>query len=249
MTGRRRMTDASTSKIGSGWYVRPVAKRTYGQFCGLARALELVGERWTLLIVRDLSLGPQRYGDLAAHLPGMASGLLATRLKHLEAIGVVRRAVLPPPANVPVYELTDEGRALAEAMAPLTRWGATYLEPERGDLLFRADWLLSTFRAAFDPAAAAGVSETYEFHVDGEVVHVRVDDGHLDVVRGASPVRPSLVIRTTPDDLVAVGLGRMTPAEAVSGGDTEVEGDDAALERCLRILGAFASSRGAAATA
>jgi DNA-binding HxlR family transcriptional regulator len=223
-----------------------VAKRTYGQFCGLARALELVGERWTLLIVRDLSLGPQRYGDLAGHLPGMASGLLATRLKHLEAIGVVRRAVLPPPANVGVYELTDEGRALAEATMPLTRWGAAHLEPERGDLLFRADWLLSTFRAAFDPEAAVGVSETYEFHVDGEVVHVRVDDGGLDVVRGPSPVRPALVVRTTPDDLVAVGTGRMTPDDAVAGPGTEIEGDADALARCARILGGFARDRAAA---
>src|SRR4051794_27610243 len=99
-----------------------MAKRSYEQFCGLARALDLVGERWTMLLVRDLSLGPQRYSDPLSGLPGIGSGLLADRLKQLEADGVVQRAHLPPPAAVTVYELTESGQELARALIPLAVW-------------------------------------------------------------------------------------------------------------------------------
>src|SRR3954465_11742396 len=99
----------------------------YDQFCGLASALDVVGERWTLLLVRDLALGPQRYSDLLAGLPGMGTGLLAERLKHLETEGIVRRSMLPPPAAVAVYELTDDGKDLSEAILPLAMWGARHL--------------------------------------------------------------------------------------------------------------------------
>src|SRR3954453_11339680 len=111
--------------------------RRYGQYCSLAYALDVVGERWTLLIVRDLLLGPKRFTDLLDGLPGIGRNLLAARLRHLEAEGVVRRSVLPPPAASRVYELTEDGIELGLALAPLSRWGAKRMGMRRDDELFR----------------------------------------------------------------------------------------------------------------
>src|SRR4051812_7250861 len=112
-------------------------RRTYGQYCALARALDLVGGRGTLLVVRDLIMGPKRFTDLLEGLPGIGRNLLVARLRHLEAEGIVRRATLAPPAASRVYELTDEGRDLAVALGPLTRWGARRLGQQREGELFR----------------------------------------------------------------------------------------------------------------
>jgi len=110
--------------------------RTYGQHCGLARALDRVGERWTLLVVRELLVGPARYTDLRAALPGMATNLLADRLRALEAEGIVARRELPPPAASTVYELTEVGRDLEDAVHALIRWGGRWMaEPAPQDVL------------------------------------------------------------------------------------------------------------------
>jgi DNA-binding HxlR family transcriptional regulator len=216
-------------------------KRVYDQFCGLARALDLVGERWTLLLVRDLSLGPQRYSDLLAGLPGIGTGLLAERLKTLEAEGVVRRAQLPAPATgTTVYELTDDGRALAEAMLPLAVWGARRLDldavPAPGT--YRPEWLFLSLRAQFRPERARGVRDDYEFHVEGHVVHARVRNGTIDIVRGPVPGgHADLVVTTDVPTLLAVGVGHVTPGEAVAAGRMDVAGDPAAMQRALEILG------------
>jgi DNA-binding HxlR family transcriptional regulator len=212
-----------------------VPKRSYEQYCGLARALDLVGERWTLLIVRDLSMGPQRYTDLLAGLPGIGSGLLAERLKQLEAEGLARRAKLPPPAAVPVYELTDEGEELASSLAPLALWGARRLGPKEQSL-FRADWLLVMLRAVFDPNAAAGVHDTYEFEIDGEVLHVMVDDGRLRTARGPAPGRTDIRVRTDAETFIAVGTGQLSPTDALDQGRAEFDGSPEALTRCLRVF-------------
>ena len=214
-----------------------MGKRTYDQYCGLARALEIVGERWTLLIVRDLALGPQRYSDLAAGLAGIASGLLAERLRALEAEGIVRKAMLPAPARVPVYELTPDGEELAKAILPLGAWGSRRLGP-RDDQVFRADWLLFSLRAAFDPTAAVGVDDVYELHVGDEIVSVTVRNGEMLVRRGPSPVPADLVVRTDIETLIDFGVGDLEPADAISSGRASVDGTPAALERCARVFGA-----------
>ena len=105
-----------------------MAKRSYGQYCALARAFDVIGERWTPLLLRELAMGPRRYADLQDGLPGVGTSLLAERLKELEAEGVVRKRFLSPPAARWVYDLTDEGRELAEAMIPLARWGSLDLD-------------------------------------------------------------------------------------------------------------------------
>jgi DNA-binding HxlR family transcriptional regulator len=112
-------------------------RRTYGQFCPVARALDLLGERWTLLIVRELLTGPQRYSDLRDQLPGMWSNLLAQRLRDLDAAGLVQRRELPPPAARLVYELTERGRALAPAVYELARWGLDLLDEPADDVVPR----------------------------------------------------------------------------------------------------------------
>jgi DNA-binding HxlR family transcriptional regulator len=214
-----------------------VTKRTYDQFCGLAHALDLVGERWTLLIVRDLALGPQRYSDLLAGLPGIGSGLLAERLKRLEEQGLVRKGHLPPPANVSVYELTAEGESLYQAMVPLAVWGARRLDDPDGELLFRADWMLVTIAALFEPERAKGVRESYEFHIGEEVIHVRVDDGRIDTRRGPAPGGADLVVESDAQTFVEVGVGRLAVADAVAQGrGTILSGSAETLQRCVEIL-------------
>lgn len=114
----------------------------YPQFCALARAAEIIGERWTLLIIRELLLGPKRFGDLLDHLDGMSPSLLTTRLTSLIESNVVRRATLPPPANAQVYELTEIGREVQPAIRELIRWGGRFLFPPVPGDVFEPDWVL-----------------------------------------------------------------------------------------------------------
>src|SRR5688572_9950283 len=117
-------------------------RRRYDQYCSAARALDLVGERWTLLVVRELLLWPRRYTDLAAGLPGIGSGLLASRLKELEAQGLVARRRLFPPASSIVYELTPAGRELEPVLDGLARWGARWLGAPRPEDAIRPRWVM-----------------------------------------------------------------------------------------------------------
>jgi DNA-binding HxlR family transcriptional regulator len=114
----------------------------YRQFCALARAAEIIGERWTLLIIRELLLGPMRFGDLAARLDGVSPALLTARLTALIESGVVQRATLAAPFNAQVYELTETGRAIRPAIRELIRWGGRFLFPMRNDDTFESDWVL-----------------------------------------------------------------------------------------------------------
>src|SRR5258707_12347535 len=125
----------------SGVSVAGVPKRSYGQFCAAAKALDVVGERWTLLVVRELLLGPRRFTDLLAALPGLGTSLLASRLKQLEAAGVIRREQLPPPAGSWVYQITDAGLGGALVVKALADWGAGLLETPGPGEAVRAAWL------------------------------------------------------------------------------------------------------------
>src|SRR5215212_7888492 len=151
----------------------------YQQFCGLARALDVAGGRWTLLIVRELVPGPRRFTDLIEGLPGISRALLTERLRDLERDGVVARQELPPPAARQVYELTDEGRDLADAMAGLIAWGARRLADREPTDSFRARWMAVGMAALADREAAKGVSETYQYVVGGTAFHFTVEDGSI----------------------------------------------------------------------
>src|SRR3712207_979916 len=145
-----------------------VGKRSYDQHCTVARALDVVGERWTLLLVRELLTGPKRFKDLLSGLPGIRTNLLAARLKALAEHGVVRRATLPPPAGTDVYELTELGRSLEPVVLALSRWGARLMaEDPRPDDDVRPGWAATALRSLFEPERD-GPRGVYEFRIDGE---------------------------------------------------------------------------------
>ncbi|WP_181009197.1 helix-turn-helix domain-containing protein [Streptomyces sp. SM11] len=160
--------------------VRPVRRRSYDQFCATARALDSVGDRWTLLIVRELLGGPRRYTDLHADLPGVSTDVLASRLKDMEQTGLALRRKLPPPSAASVYELTVRGRALRPVLAALAAWGAPVLAERRPTDAVRAHWFALPLLGALTGLTQGGVLE------------VRLDEGefHLHVGRGAGTVLP-----------------------------------------------------------
>jgi DNA-binding HxlR family transcriptional regulator len=216
-------------------------KRTYGQHCTVARALDVVGERWTLLLVRELSTGPKRFKDLLGGLPGIGTNLLAGRLKALEGEGIVRRSTLPPPAGSNVYELTTLGRELEPVLVALSRWGARVLDAPREDDELRAGWAAVALWSTL--GAAGGSSGTYGFRIDGEAFHLRVGDGGEKVeVRQGSASEPDLVVVGDAGTLLAVASGRLSPEEAVQSGALWVEGEsegdrEALLAWCRSSIG------------
>jgi DNA-binding HxlR family transcriptional regulator len=143
--------------------------RRYDQYCPVAHALELVGERWSLLVVRELLHGPLRYTDLAERLPGIGTNVLASRLRDLETGGVVARRMLPPPAASRVYELTEYGRGLRPVMRELARWGARSLGPPTADDELFPGWLENALETLLAPTAPPG---RFEFRVGDEVASV-----------------------------------------------------------------------------
>ena len=210
-------------------------RRSYNQYCATARALDVVGERWTLLLVRELLTGPKRFGDLQANLPGMGTGLLAARLRMLQDTGLVRPVTLPPPARTAAYALTVVGRDLEPVVLALAGWGMRWAYAERvQDEVFRPGWAVLGMQAMFDPAAAADVSAVYEFRVDDDVFHTRVHHGTIESVHGPAQ-RPDVVIETSGDVFAELAAGRITAAEAVRAGSTTVTGDQRAARR-LRAM-------------
>jgi DNA-binding HxlR family transcriptional regulator len=209
--------------------------RSYNQYCGLAYALDIVGERWTLLIVRELVAGPRRFTDLAGGLPGISTNLLAERLKQLEQQAVIRRRRLPPPAGSTVYELTALGQSLEPALIELGRWGSQFVpaSAEGASLLNVGSYAL-TLKTFFRPELARDVDETYELRVDDEVLHVRIREGEIDVRQGAAPAARMVLHADMPTYLALLG-GQLQPDDAIAGGRIRVAGDVAALRRFLRI--------------
>jgi DNA-binding HxlR family transcriptional regulator len=212
-----------------------MARRSYRQYCTLARTLDIVGERWTLLIIRELMLGPRRFKDLLDGLPGIGRNLLVERLRQLEREGIIRRGELPPPAASRVYELTEDGRALGPAMAELGRWGLRRLEPPGPGVTFRPGWAMFPLSYTADRVAARGVHETYEFRVDRETFHLRVDDGVIEPRSGGAH-RPDLVVTMDTDTLLDLFSGALSAPAALSAGRVEVQGAPRVLERALAIL-------------
>ena len=210
--------------------------RTYHQHCSLAHALDLVGDRWTLLIARELLSGPRRYVDLASGLVSAPSNLLSDRLRQMEERGLVSRRALDAPAqSVVVYELTELGAGLAEPLAALSRWGMQTMPP-REDRTFQSHWLVVALHARFDPSAAHGVTEAYEFRIDGDdTVHFAVTDGEGTAGVGPAPFEPAVVITAAPDTFLELSAGAIAPLEAIGRGAV-LEGDDVAFERMGRIL-------------
>jgi DNA-binding HxlR family transcriptional regulator len=210
-----------------------VTKRAYGQYCGFARALEIVGERWALLIVRDLLVGPKRFSELLRGLPGIPTNILTSRLKELEEAGVVQRRALPRPASGVVYELTEAGVALEESIVAIGRWGAQRLGDARPDEVVTEDSLAMALRTTFRPEAAGKTQAAYELHLDGIVFHAHVQDGKVAVGRGPLP-KPDLTIETTV--LRELLAHEITPEQAVKKKLVRLQGDTRLLETFTRIF-------------
>lgn len=211
--------------------------RSYNQYCGLAYALDIVGERWTLLIVRELHAGPRRFKDLMDGLPGISTNLLTERLKSLEQQGILRRRVLPPPAGSTVYELTPLGQGLENALLELGKWGSQFVPPtcEGVNLLHLGSYAL-THKTFFRPEKAQGIHETYELHIDEEVLQVQIQDGEIHVQQGDA-LRADIVLHTTMQIYLGLLAGQIPPQEAIAKGLICIEGDPAALERLISICG------------
>jgi DNA-binding HxlR family transcriptional regulator len=208
-----------------------MSRRTYGHYCATARTLDVVGERWTLLLVRELLTGPERFGDLLASLPGIGTGLLAARLKYLQEEGVVRQVTLPPPARTPAYALTEAGADLEPAVLALARWGMKWAWGERtGGEAFRAGWAVLGMQAIFDPDAARDTRLVYEYRVDDDVFHGRVEDGTLESVHGPAQ-RPDVIIETGGDAFLELSSGELSFEDAVRDGAVTVSGDDEHVRR------------------
>ena len=209
--------------------------RHYDQFCPLASALDIVGERWTLLIVRELLWGPQRYSDLRRALSGIGTNLLAARLKALEGIGAIEREMLPPPAASTVYRLTEMGRGLAPVVASLARWGMQFLDepvPEDidpGRLLLGPGLLL-------DPRQGDGVDLTCNVLVDGRGYCVEIREGESRVAEGCS-ARCGTTLTTSLRVLMSLVLAQRSLAEAEAAGDLTIAGDRSPAEALIGAIG------------
>jgi DNA-binding HxlR family transcriptional regulator len=213
-------------------YTHKAMSKRYDQYCPVCHALGLVGERWSLLIVRELLRGPKRYTDLVDGLPGIGTNILAARLRELEQGGILRKHKLPPPAASTVYELTEYGAQLEEPLYALARWGARSLPPPGPKDEFYEGWGHNAFVALLDPGAARGVTGTYVLRVDDSAYTVRLVDGQLQVDDGAVE-DADLDVELDRRTLFALASGELPAARAavqLHAGDTET------LERFFRIF-------------
>ncbi|MEX1141582.1 MAG: winged helix-turn-helix transcriptional regulator [Thermoleophilaceae bacterium] len=209
-------------------------KRTYSDACGIPRALDRVGERWALMIVRELILGPKRFTDVRAALPGLSPDVLSQRLRDLEQSGIVERATLPPPAASHVYELTDWGRELESVLLALGRWGARAPAPPEGcGMSFDAHIL--SMKTLFDPELAGDFETSIDLRLCDQRFHAAVADGTLEIVRGEAPGADATVT-TDAGTLIDVIHGRLDLDEALRGGAMEIAGDQAAVARFVSLF-------------
>jgi DNA-binding HxlR family transcriptional regulator len=210
--------------------------RRYDQYCPVCHALELVGERWALVIVRELLKGPKRYTDLLEGMAGVGTNVLASRLRELEANGIVEKRKLPPPAASTVYELTDYGRELEEPLYALARWGARSLPPPDKGRDFYPDWGLNAFAALLDPDAARGLTETYVVRVGDDVYTVRLEDSTVHVETGATE-DADLDFTATQETFFSLASGELDPRGAAASGDVTIGvGKPADLERFFSVF-------------
>lgn len=204
-------------------------KRSYGDACAAAHALDLVGERWALLVIRELLLGPKRFTDLRSGLPNASPNVLAQRLRELEEAGVVRRRRLPPPAAARVYELTDWGAGLETTIRELGRWGSR--SPRHAsDLPIGVDSIVLALGTMFDAEAAAGPTTTLEVAFGEDRFRIRIGDAGFEAERGQAP-DADVVVETDPETLASLVFGEQPLADALGQGAIALSGDHAAFER------------------
>lgn len=204
-----------------------------GRPCSVAAALSVVGERWALLVVRELLFGPKRFSDLSRGLPGMSQNVLSQRLRDLEGAGVVRRVRLGPPASIQVYELTARGQRLEPVLLALSQWGSRLPLPGGGEL--SVDALMLALRSTFDPRAAGDLAAIVELRLGDDRFRVEVAAGALRVTRGGGGGADA-VLTTSAATLRALVFGGRKAADAVRKGELRVDGDRKRAERVLRCF-------------
>jgi DNA-binding HxlR family transcriptional regulator len=226
------------------------AKRSYGDACGIARALDLVGERWTLMVVRELLLGPKRFTDIRTGLPHIGPDVLAQRLRDLERHGLVHHRKLPPPYASQVYELTARGRALEPVLMELGRWGGANAPPPDDDMCMSLDAILVSLRTLFDPARAGDFAARVELRLGEEHRYlVAIADGRVETTCGGAEAAPAAsredvapvpsfdaAIETDPPTLIAVLHGHRPLDDALAAGDLTIEGDAAVAHRFSELF-------------
>ena len=210
--------------------------RSYGQYCSVAKALDIIGDRWTLLVVRELLLqGGCRYTDLLTGLPGISTNLLGDRLRKLEAIGLVRREAAPPPVATTLYHLTDLGRELEPVIRALGRFGARYMaDPTSDDEQFRSHWLAWPVSELLEDTEPAGPPALVEIRTGDRPLFIELADGRLRTTL-TPPRDPDLVLTGDAQLVLGVLTGQLKLSEARQLG-LERQGSTAPLKR-LRYLG------------
>jgi DNA-binding HxlR family transcriptional regulator len=207
-------------------------KRTYGERCAAAHALDLVGERWALLVVRELLLGPKRFTDLRGGIAHASPNVLAQRLRELEEAGIVRRRKLAPPVSTRVYELTEWGLELEPVILGLGRWGGRSPTLDR-DAYMSVDSHILAMRTLFDPEAAGDLAASYALRIDR--FSVQIADGQLEAVRG-EPLDPDVTITADSATWTAVLWDDGDLDEALGSGGLSIDGDRELVERLLGLF-------------
>src|SRR5436190_4556850 len=206
-----------------------MTRRTYAQFCPVAAALDLLGERWTLLVVRELMLGPRRFTDLQAALPGLGTSLLADRLRQMVDGGLIAR-------TKSAYQLTELGAAAAPVVRELAGFGVRLLDRPAPGAVFQPAALALYLAASLPPDLLHGVRESYELHVDDVVLHIRIAHGTAVARLGPSPDPADLTVETDPDGFVDLGLRRAGLADLVAAGRATVTGPPDVIARAERLF-------------
>lgn len=203
-----------------------LTSRTYGQYCGLARALEIVGERWALLIVRDLLVSAKTFAQLQRGLPRMPVDILSTRLRELESAGVVHH---DESAGGLVYDLTALGRELDDILLRMGRWGAKLLGDPQAEEIVTPDSMVMALRTTFNPRAAAGTVASYEIRLGDIVLNARIADGTL--LAGTGPLPGADLTLEAGTSLRALMAGEISPAAALASETVRITGDPELLDR------------------
>jgi|SRR6185436_13578180 len=210
-------------------------KRSYGDACGIARALDVVGERWSLMVVRELMLSPKRFTDIRVGLPHMGPDMLAQRLRDLEQAGIVNHRRLPPPISAKVYELTASGRALEPVLTELGRWGGAYAPPPGDDVCMSVDAHILSLRTLFDPVRAGDFAARVQLRLGEDRFRVEIADGEVEAERGELPDADA-VVETDPRTLLDVLHGHRQLADALAAGEMRFDGDERVARRFTKLF-------------
>lgn len=209
-----------------------MSNKSYQQYCSVASALDVIGQRWTLLIIRELLTGPKRFKALNNQLPGIGSNLLTSRLRDLEQNGLIVQEAVAPGNNHTVYTLTTSGEALRPAVQALLTWGKPLLPADTENVTLSRSWLHLTLQQALDTNPLHQLSACYTFIVDEQIIQVCITAGRVNVHPDAS-CNPDLIITCKSDVLVAILLGSTTLKHSLKAGLLQYEGN---LEDLIRVF-------------